>query len=241
MAKGLPVPYYAADGVTLYHGDARALAPFITADRLITDPVWPNADRRLAGAADPAGLLRAVLAPLSPASGLRTLVLHLGQASDPRILQGVPAAWPFLSVRWLRYACPSYRGCVRIDADVAYTFGAAPASAPGRRVLPGMVTSARGEICRRHGRNRSSAAFQATQDALPHPAMRHRRHVEWLVQWSSDAGERVLDPFAGSGTTLLACHQLGRRAIGIEIEERYCALAVARRRAAPLPLALEGA
>lgn len=234
-------PYYDADGITIYHGDARELAPMIHADRLITDPVWPNADPRLAGADDPFALLCDTLAPLMPAPGLLTIVLHLGQVSDPRILQAVPPAWPFLCVRWLRYLCPGYRGRVLIEADVAYTFGAPPTSVAGRRVLPAMVASGRGEMIRGHGRNRSSATFQASQDRLPHPATRHRRHVEWLVQWSSDPGDLVLDPFMGSGTTLLACRQLGRRAVGIEIEERYCDLAIQRLNALPLPLALGGA
>jgi DNA modification methylase len=52
--------------------------------------------------------------------------------------------------------------------------------------------------------------------------------MNWAVSLASEENETILDPFMGSGTTGVACMKLGRRFVGIEIEERYCEIAKRR-------------
>jgi DNA modification methylase len=61
-----------------------------------------------------------------------------------------------------------------------------------------------------------------------HPCPKPLRLMTWLVMEGSDEGATVLDPFMGSGTTLRAAKDCGRKAIGIEVEESYCEIAVKR-------------
>lgn len=63
-----------------------------------------------------------------------------------------------------------------------------------------------------------------------HPCPKPIEWMRWLVDRGSEIGDIILDPFAGSGTTLVAAKQLGRRYIGIEISPEYCKIAEDRLR-----------
>lgn len=62
----------------------------------------------------------------------------------------------------------------------------------------------------------------------PHPAPMSLDFAKHLVALASYEGHEIIDPFAGSGTTLLAARLMGRESIGIERDERYCAIAADR-------------
>lgn len=68
-----------------------------------------------------------------------------------------------------------------------------------------------------------------------HPTEKPVLLLNYLVMKSCQPTEIVLDPFCGTGATLLAARQLGRKAIGIEIDERYCQIAKNRLTQSPLP------
>ena len=59
--------------------------------------------------------------------------------------------------------------------------------------------------------------------------------MEKCLNCLSSENEIILYPFMGSGTTLVASRELGRKSIGIEIEEKYCEIAVKRLQMGCLP------
>lgn len=73
-------------------------------------------------------------------------------------------------------------------------------------------------------------------NAHVHPTQKPVNLMLWLLDRYTKPGDLVLDPYMGSGPIAQACHMTGRRYIGIELEERYCATAVRRLQQSVLPL-----
>ena len=69
-----------------------------------------------------------------------------------------------------------------------------------------------------------------------HPNEKPLDMVSRFIRLTTDENQLVLDPFMGSGTTLRAAKDLGRQCIGIELEEKYCEIAVNRLRQEVLAL-----
>lgn len=76
--------------------------------------------------------------------------------------------------------------------------------------------------------NHNGAYWGNTQETIKHPTAKPIDLMRWLVATYSNPDDLVLDCFAGSGTTGVACAQLGRRFVGMELDETYHQLAVQR-------------
>lgn len=69
-----------------------------------------------------------------------------------------------------------------------------------------------------------------------HPTQKPLALMKWCIRKSSNENDLILDPFLGSGTTGVACKELNRRFIGIEINKKYCEIAEKRIANARVPL-----
>ncbi len=78
----------------------------------------------------------------------------------------------------------------------------------------------------------------SVQSIPGHPTPKPMWMIEKLIKVSSKPGDIILDPYVGSGTTLIAAKNLNRNFIGIEISNKYCEIAEARIKAIPQSLPL---
>lgn len=85
-----------------------------------------------------------------------------------------------------------------------------------------------GKPTKRVGQDAWTMSIAQQHDVGDHPCPKYLPFWRRLVQAFTEPGDLIVDPFLGSGTTLVAAKDLGRRAIGIEMDERYCEIAARR-------------
>jgi hypothetical protein len=227
--------YYEDDLVSLYHGDAERILPRLSIAvpaRLITDPPYG------------AGTYKSDVAPR-----LQLLPEWVSRFSTVAIF-GYPEQLAFWCSRtrvspdewvtwWPTNTIGGQRRSQKLprESECVAIFGEVPG---GQRLFrPRSLDDLTRTIAVGRGHDPEMARQgDVWRDPSPGAGFNHhlRRHpnekplslMEKLVQLCSDPGEVILDPYAGSGTTLEAAKKLGRRAIGIEIEEKWCKIAAER-------------
>ena len=238
-------PYYDQGGITIYCGDARDVMPSLPFSAvLVTDP--PYGETSLEWDRWPDGWLDAIVGPPSGAAqqlwcfgSLRMFFDRLTEFEAFRL--GHEVIWEkqdgsgFVTDRFRRvheYAVQWYRGAWGdLTKDVPRVGMSAPDKRVRRRALAAGHHGERGESAYVDNGTRlmrSVIRVANRHGSAVHPTEKPVGIVRPLIEYATDAGGFILDPFMGSGTTLRAAKDLGRRAIGIEINEKYCEIAVKR-------------
>ena len=241
-------PYYEHDGITIYHGDCREILPTLpNVDAVITDPPYG-----LSGGGVQVGQRGKgsrsldffenddMCCGLAHVETIRRAAEHCGALSVYAWLghQQFSLAtsvfeddgWSTRFLVWAR-KCP-----VPPPPGAGWPSGASLclyAYKPGRVWHPESAKSPRSNVLHadsyRHGQPGKNG----------HPTQMRPVLVAEPIRCSTAPGQIVLDPFVGSGTTLRAAKDLGRKAIGIEIEEKYCEIAAERMAQEVLPLGVK--
>jgi DNA modification methylase len=202
-------PYYDEDGITIYCGDCRDILPVLPIGNLVlTDYPYGN-DTQYGQYKDTRENLAKLIADTMPLI-LKKAPVSLVACGIANIFMYPKPDW-VLSWHYENGVGSSHWGYNCWQPILAYGPDPYLANCLGRR---------------------SDAAPHLPLEKvlfLDHPCPKPLSTWKWfLLRGSVNRNDLVIDPFMGIGTTLMAAKQIGRRAIGIELEERYCEGAVKR-------------
>lgn len=231
-----PVPYYSDSNVTIYHGDCREILPEMErggVDLLLTDPPFEKeAHTQQRRVKRHGGVMEIEALPFEAMDEATRISVSLEMSRLSKRwtlvfcqIEAVPIWRSTLEAAGLNYR----RTCLWIKPDGMPQYsGDRPGMGyetfvamhqPGRSVWNGGG---------RHGVYTFNKGESGNTGPSGHPTTKPLKLFKQLISDFSNEGETVLDPFMGSGTTLRAAKDLGRKAIGIELEEKYCEIAALR-------------
>ncbi len=232
-------PIFDDGQITLYHGDCREILPtLVDVDVIVTDP--PYGDTSLRWDEPVRGWLGLIDAPqLWCFASLRFLLEH-GQEFEGWTY-GQEIVWEkhngsgFSADRFKRVhelAVHFYRGrWSSLHHNPPVTWDATPRTVRRKRRPPHTGHIEASSYTSEDGGPklmRSVLQVRSEHGRAVHPTQKPLGILRPLIQYSCPGDGLVLDPFAGSGSTLLAARDLGRKVIGIEIDEGYCQRALER-------------
>ena len=225
-------PYYERAGITIYHGDCREVLPGLMQSPLVlvTDPPYGMNLGKHGGSKDTRSreLRRGAYSAYDDTpENYRSVVVPAVVTALAVCVRGAvfglaPSVWAMPP--------PDALGGVFIPAANGRSPWGFQSLAPVLfyGVAPDLNLGAKATMRRAAGKSDPECG---------HPCPKPQEWINWLVGLASKDGDTILDPFMGSGTTLRAAKDLGRQAIGIEIEERYCEIAAKRLAQEVLPFA----
>lgn len=198
-------PYYQQDGITIYNGDCLDIVPSLAANinAVITDPPY-NVGLDYCGGDNRKDYSAWCQNWLN--------IMPLPMLLTPGTVN--------LSM-WLRFSSPSWI-CAWLKPNQCSS-----SSIGGFNVWEPILVF--GKFAKRVPHDAWVSSIGTRQvEADGHPCPKWFPFWKQLVSMFTNSGDVVLDPFMGSGTTLKAAKELGRKAIGIEINAEYCDMAIAR-------------
>lgn len=203
-------PYYEDDSVRLFHGDCREITDWLTADVLVTDPPYGmayessmNRDRRNAKVG------RAVVGDED--HHLRDKVLS-AWGDRPALVFG---RWNVARPAGTRHRLIWDKGNIVGMGDLAMPWG--PTDEEIYVLGRGFTGPRESSVIR------VQTLMSGDRRRPDHPTPKPVGLLERLIAKCPPGV--IADPFAGSGSTLVAARNLGRKAIGVELEERYAEIA----------------
>jgi len=191
--------YYQDESVTLYHGDCREITAWLEADVLVTDPPYGMGYRSRYSGDEVVG---------DRDTYVRDEVLGLWGRNRPALVFG---SW-----RNIRPTCDQV---LIWDKGEEAALGHPTFFSAFEEIYvigSGWVGPRRSNVIRVNGMARGGS----DRKAFGHPTPKPSGLMEVLIAHCPSGV--IADPFAGSGATLVAASLAGRKAIGVEVEERYC-------------------